>query len=194
MNNDLNRRDALAAISLAAAIPSGSKLSKAEWYRLRDRYNEAVAAYEAWDEAGQADYDAFHAAAEAIKPNLSYTVPGTSLKFDYWRDVSQLDRQQPLLPEEVRQELNARYAEYQAEYARLSARYGMSEMIRQDREHSDNISRLADQLLGTPAPDQEALLWKMEHLWLGDEEASWSKEAVSAVLSDARRLLSTGRA
>jgi hypothetical protein len=47
-------------------------------------------------------------------------------------------------------------------------------------------------LVKMPAPDTEALLWKIEHLF--SEAESWEPEYTAQTFSDARRLLSHGRA
>lgn len=48
-------------------------------------------------------------------------------------------------------------------------------------------------LMDTPAPDQPALLWKLEKLLATNEDRGsvdpWSSEAVAQTIADARRLL-----
>lgn len=57
----------------------------------------------------------------------------------------------------------------------------------------------AKALVTIPAPDGPAFLWKLEYLWGGDDEgdgygASYSGAWMAAIMADARRLLSVGRA
>lgn len=63
---------------------------------------------------------------------------------------------------------------------------------------SDELSDAQTRLLKVPAPDGEALLWKLDHLFgeeqTGDYCDAWSMDLINPLLADARRLLSQGRA
>jgi hypothetical protein len=60
--------------------------------------------------------------------------------------------------------------------------------------YSDTTSKL----LEMPAPDGEALLWKLDYLFgdtvEGDYSPGWSASIMQTVMTDAQRLLSAGRA
>jgi hypothetical protein len=61
-------------------------------------------------------------------------------------------------------------------------------------ELSDALSARSVDVHRVPAPDQAALLWKMEDLWGDDLEGGYAEWIVAQLLADARRLLSQGRA
>jgi hypothetical protein len=64
----------------------------------------------------------------------------------------------------------------------------------------DTVSAADDAVLTTAAPDQAALLWKLERLFGpqaredGDSCDMWCGEWIDALMADARRLLVNGRA
>jgi hypothetical protein len=59
---------------------------------------------------------------------------------------------------------------------------------------TDAVTNKALALHRLPAPDNEALLWKLADLWADEPTASYGGGMVEQVLDDARRLLSNGRA
>jgi hypothetical protein len=67
-------------------------------------------------------------------------------------------------------------------------------------EWGDRVGDAVERVLQLPAPDNEALLWKLEYLFgkeLDDGGAStacWSAEAFAPTMADLRRLLTVGRA
>lgn len=59
---------------------------------------------------------------------------------------------------------------------------------------SDRFADIASAMITTPAPDRPALLFKLEHLFGDDPTAGYCAEWMEAVMADAHRLLSVGRA
>lgn len=59
--------------------------------------------------------------------------------------------------------------------------------------YGENVANAALELHSMPAPDAEALLWKLEELWADDPCASYNEETIERLLADARRLLGNGR-
>ena len=58
---------------------------------------------------------------------------------------------------------------------------------------SSRIAAVEDTIMDTPAPDGEALLWKIEHFFT-PADTLWSEDYAEQFYADARRILSAGRA
>jgi hypothetical protein len=162
-------------------------------------------------------FDAAYEAYEAKRPGMDMI---------HWKEFSFRDRDQVARAINVEKEW-AFYHEGEGKWwwsnerektiARVRAAYdSVLEYRRLDQEANDAAGydaasdaldaacdRVADAdaaLIQTPAPDTEALLWKLEQLneLSGPEgaesSAGWSAGTVNAVMADARRFLSHGRA
>lgn len=80
--------------------------------------------------------------------------------------------------------------------ARLNAETPKSEpwkrMSRQEDALAERLSHLEDRMLDTPAPDGDALMWKIENFF-GPSDTVWAEGFADQFYADARRLLA-GRA
>lgn len=114
------------------------------------------------------------------------------------RDLSEGRRRHDPLPdllehERLHRELVAAADARDAKIKKIDNQLGYSAAAERAEQACTFYTDAAGALLDIPSPDGPALLWKMEYLWLGDEEAGWAAEVVSLVLADARRFLSEGR-
>ncbi|HEX8579921.1 MAG TPA: hypothetical protein VF655_10050 [Allosphingosinicella sp.] len=222
MSADLSRRAALTGIALAGgvalapvAIASLPKpgADRSAWNAAQAERRAALAASEQADKAFDAAFERY----EAKRPSMDMI---------HWREFSFEDRDHVARTIDVEK----RWAFYlkgegkwwwsnerEKTIARVRAAYdSVLEWRRLDKEANDaagydaasdaldaSFDRIADAdaaLLQMPAPDAEALLWKLEMLneLSGPNEdqssAGWSAKTVNAVMADARRILSQGRA
>lgn len=81
--------------------------------------------------------------------------------------------------------------------ARLS---GFAQLNHNIDDWGDRLADAADKVLAIPAPDHEALLWKLEYLFGDDLDkgagstSCWSAEFFAQTMADIRHFLSGGRA
>ena len=81
--------------------------------------------------------------------------------------------------------------------ARLS---GFAQLNHTIDDWGDRVAEAAEAVLAMPAPDREALLWKLEYLFGRDLDKGacstdcWSAEFFAQTMADIRRLLTVGRA
>jgi hypothetical protein len=67
-------------------------------------------------------------------------------------------------------------------------------------EWGDRVAEAAERVLEMPAPDSQALLWKLEYLFGSELDGGacstscWSAEFFAQTMTDIRRLLTVGRA
>lgn len=75
----------------------------------------------------------------------------------------------------------------------LDGRLDFTRVSQQQEDASEAYSAALDVLVELPAPDAEALLWKIRYLFTSTDTA-WVEEYTAQFHRDAERLLSTGRA
>lgn len=87
-----------------------------------------------------------------------------------------------------------------AEIRRIQEGYGYWPATERNEALCSAMCDAEDALIEMPAPDNEALLWKLDHLFGPDarsadgNSASWARDYIDVVVADARPLLSNGRA
>ena len=160
------RREALAGLATAAAL--GAMPAAALGHSLTDRstWDAAMREYVAAKASADATRKRWHAAADTYK-GLTGHLPW-AIGHDEDKAVSRLT--------------------------------GFAQLEHVIDDVAERECDAAARLVKMPAPDGEALLWKLEHLF-GEVErddggygASYCGEWMDAIMSDARRLLITGRA
>ena len=204
---------AMAAVPVAAipsiAIASRSPAPAAEWYALKGAHDRAAAASEAFDrdvvepmlEAWkQAQKGVPHVTTASSFPNimggrthLSTANAGSVTNARRAAEVS-ADPEYVATCKELVEAHDARAAEL----ARRRLECGYDAVSARSEALCGIELETWDKLMRMPAPDGDALMWKMQEMWGGDEGDgycdSWSMEFVNVVLADARRLLGVGQA
>ncbi len=228
MNNELTRRAALAALAgapvsmMVLGIPAAARASedRTAWDRAFTIYQRAKAAAD----ADSAAFDPLEEAYRASYPSMDSIdfrqlsvfngFGHDRLHIAYKMDVEQewqefLARENKtwwaLDPEQNRKTKERRRAALDSvlEFRRKVEEHGRDTSYTQAAERNDRLDEARYnakwELIRTPAPDGEALLWKLETLFGPDAShdgsvTPWSEEAIAPVMADARRLLSHGRA
>ena len=99
-------------------------------------------------------------------------------------------------PDNVRAEIKAtceQVREFRRQLKALNDRLGYDAATDRLEKHVDQYSAALTALVELPAPDAEALLWKINHLFTA-ADTTWTEEYTAQFHSDATRLLSQGRA
>lgn len=216
-----SRRSLLAGMAAAPAILAlgsapalaASPVDRSAWDRALAEYEAAHAAHRAYAPTYDRAHEAWASGRQAIQEAMD-ALPWREFPYENRGHVARvMDVEQRWArflagegktwsapPAQARQR-KARYRaaldavlEFRRKEAELEARSGLAEAEPRSMELFERLGAASGALLRLPAPDSTALLWKMEYLWLGDEESSWSAEVISIVLADARRLLLVGRA
>ena len=211
----LSRRQALAGLSVlgAVAIPTVASTKttiarpdRRAWDSAMAHLKRCEAAFNRSDEG----YDAFLQAYERARPSKDIID---------WREFSCMDRDYVARvmsideyererlasegrlwwaknPEACRARIRAAFDSVR-EFRRLEMEAGERTGYRAyDEKHeaiSDRHYNALTALVEMPAPDSEALLWKINHLFT-EANVDWSEEYTAQFFTDARRLLSNGRA
>jgi hypothetical protein len=224
----LSRRAALTGFALASAAgiaPSALASLPTETSADRTEWNAKVRTYETLKAQGLAHspvWDAAFARYEAARPDMAAVIDWTCLGISYVAhrdhtarvmDVEQ-EWQKYLAGEgkwwwggkdpeacKVRQR---KALDSVLEFRRLEAEAytntGAEAADDRTEALADAESEAWNTLLLTPAPDQQALLYKLDLLFCEDRGGnddysdSWSMKLIDAVMADARRLLTQGRA
>lgn len=219
--HNLSRRQALVGIGLAAAIVpvAGVSIAKAgpgdrtAWDMAMADHLRAVAASDAFDARINAITNAYRKTVEKVPhttlrpdPYTGHTTPITTA--DEWfvararRHVAEVDAGKcwldpafPSLHEHLQlcRDVVAAADARDAEIKRIDERTGYSA----GHEHYDALTTaICDTetvLLNMPAPDGEALFWKVERLY-SPGEGIWAAGVEDQTYADLRRFLLNGRA
>lgn len=211
----LSRRQALAGIALAGAATSSATVAagtafvpragRAAWDAAVARLNAAERAYE----RVAAIYERTYEAAEAACPrrdefSTRYKVShGQSRESNHWAARSSLVMERMkdryLTADEARQATDDAWRivdDFEAYSARRAEAY--RDHSKAEAEHDVaawDRSKARDALFATPAPDNAAMLFKIELLsnMMCEAEVE-DADRLKAICTDARRLLTSGRA
>lgn len=219
----MNRRQVMTAMTAIAATPAFPAPALASAIRAPDRrpWDTAMAKWQRakhhlekttipeWERASSA----YAAACDSI-PHQSFTFKGanytSTLTTANKNDVALARRVLPRLeriaserpsPElDIYRQIIAADEARQAARKRIAERTGYAAACDRENVAEEALSDAESALLRMPAPDCEALMWKLEFLYgeeardSDDYAPAWALPIVDACLADARRLLSTGRA
>ena len=211
MSAGTTRRVALKGIATAAAftaIPASAAMPSfglGEWDAAMAAYaraeRQAEALYERTDVADQAFYSA-----RDKEPHVTVAVEGGSQTFSTKDEQVVRWARSSSTTLRYLEDLPGNYATYRAYHQLLAAYDAREEKIEElDRHygwsqaHDAYDAAIARQieaekvLFDMPAPDGEALLWKMERLYKPGE-GIWSEGVEDQAHADLRRFLSHGRA
>lgn len=212
----MKRREVLAGIGVVAAIGAtpvaGAMLttkhqpSRAAWDRAMAHLLHCKADYD----RSSAGYDNCFEAYEAARPSMDMIDAREFSLMDRHRvartlDIDQYERHQLVGegqtwwakdPDAFRAKVKDACNGVR-EFRRLEKEAGERTGYRAYNERHDAIverwSEAQDALVALPAPDAEALLWKISYLFTASDTA-WTEDYTAQFHSDAARLLSTGRA
>ena len=206
----MNRREVLAGMALASAsvaIPAAA-LGNTMAQPNRAAWDRALASLKAAHKASDDFEPTIWRILEAYKAAVK-KVPNTTVEV-YGRSVSTADSQEVSWARHGEQ--NLRYVEVcayegvkgrhklaeaanarDAKIAAIDKRLGRTAANNHHDALSEAITAAEDVLLKMPAPDGEALLWKVDRLYC-EGQGIWAPGFESQTHADLRRLLSTGRA
>lgn len=210
----ISRRQAMNIMTAVAAVPAVGFPSAALPFTPTDRraWNAAVARYERATEkverVGNDNMEAHDAAEAACPRNDEYfsrynmgrgDSPDRNFRACHMSLVIERTKEGPLTPDEAKQtavDAQRLVDEFEAYSASRDAAFAGYDQL------EDRFDRVVDEqaearklLIETPAPDNEALLYKIEMLAAYLTEcASEDADRLNAVSADARRLLTVGRA
>lgn len=210
MSGAVNRRDALIGIATTAALtstaqPAGRSVDRHDWNAAMANLAIATRQSDALEPRVDAVNAAYAEQSQAI-PHATIHVGnlGRSMSTSSEWDVRHARSQQKRLG--YLEDLPGNYDEYRAYHALIKAdearkakltqldqRLGWSEINDRYDTMSDGIVEAERALLDMPAPDGEALLWKVNKLYKPGE-GCWSDGVEDQTHSDLRRFLSHGRA
>ncbi len=228
MKSELTRRAALAGLAgapvsmMALGIPAAATTGedRTAWDRAFTIYQRAKAAAEADNAAFERLEEAYLASFPSMDSidfrqlSVFNGFGHNRLHIAYRMDVEQewqdfLARENKTWwavdPEQNRKTKERRRAALDSvlEFRRKVEEHGKNTSYTEAAERNDRLDEASYNakwdLIRTPAPDGEALLWKLETLFGPDacdngSVTPWSEEAIAPVMADARRLLSKGRA
>jgi hypothetical protein len=199
----------------AAAIAQARAVDRLAWDRAFATYQQAKAVYDHEQARHEPIYEAYQAEADAVPhailrpdPYSGHFAPVSTANWHLVRDARRLVKdvaagkcwletdKYPSLKDhwELCQDLAAAADTRDAAIHRIDQRHGYTRSWKQVERAMGVMEKASRALHDIPAPDGPALVWKMEDLWLGDEEAAYGGGLVSQLLADARRLLVNGRA
>lgn len=156
------------------------------WQRAVLAHDAAKAAYDAGDKIWNDLADQIDAIASGEADPLAELVQHYAVGEEAWnRIVGQINAMPP--------GRNNPLSEARRREAR--ARLGFDDASRKQDALCDALTNRLDDAILTPAPDRQALLWKMERLFgpnarkANEAATPWCAKWVNAVMADARRLL-----
>lgn len=205
----MNRREMLTGMAVAGATvalsaPSIAKTlpaSRAEWDRAMDGLERAKAASDAYDSPFWRIEDAFKAEFDKV-PHVTVEIYGRQISTANWDEVAMArssGRSIRYVEECAYEGVKAHQQLVDAADARdakikaIDDRLGRSAANERYDALSDAIVRAEEVLLKMPAPDGEALLWKVNRLY-APGEGIWEPDYEAQTHADLRRFLSVGRA
>ncbi len=228
MQSIVNRRTALAAIGTvgtlaaipAAAATTNQSTDRSAWDQAfrRMEHTKSVADADsavfdkiaaAW-EAGRPSMDAIHWREFSIVNGFGQDRFHVAYMLDVeaeWQDFLSRENKTWWAPDPAHnkrtKERRRAALDSVLEFRRKNEEHNRATGYTQAAERNDRLDEARYNakwdLIRTPAPDGEALLWKLETLFGPDachdgSVTPWSEEAIAPVMADARRLLSHGRA
>ncbi len=207
---------AVATVPVAAV--AASAVDRTAWDEAMQAYEAAKAEDEAFNAVFDRLYNRCRAAEEAIPhttlqpdPYSGRVVPVTTTDRDFVIEARRLvdkvaagkcyleTERYPSLGKHYQlcQDVKAAADKRDRQVRIVRAHFGMDEAEEKWEALGQRAYEAEWALMNTPAPDALALLWKLEKLLAADPNGStdsWAEHAVKQTMSDARRLLSTGRA
>ena len=206
----MNRREALAIIAcagVAATIP-GSALAKCQpdrttWDRAMAAYERANSVSDAFDSKLERVWKA-HEAAVADVPHITsgdigYGHEVSTAKHDrmHWlrADMASVRYLEPCAyaDHKARQQFLDKADKREAVIAEIDARTGYSAAHAESERLCAAIGEAETVLLDMPAPDGEALLWKVNRLY-APGEGIWTEGVEDQTIADLHRFLLNGTA
>jgi hypothetical protein len=177
------------------------------WAEALDLYNRAATAEKAyerdfWLPAYEKVEEIVSALPHQSVHYVAHAGTGKQMSTDNARDVQGAQGMLRACPDATTEYMNACRQLVTAHEERQAQERSIREQMAEQEERMEQLSQARSaawsQLLLMPAPDQSALLWKLNELF-GEGERdpdgyaySWSKGIMDALLSDARRHLAGG--